>query len=58
MDLRLQRVGDVKLICMKTVTKWEDKLEKKECSRNRRGVKWLIYVIVKKMRIRDNGKEE
>jgi hypothetical protein len=29
-----------------------------ECSRHRRDIRWLISVIVKKMRIRDNGKEE
>jgi hypothetical protein len=31
---------------------------KEECNRQRRGIRWLISVIVKKMRIRDNGKEE
>jgi hypothetical protein len=35
---------------------------KEECNRHkhrhRRGIRWLISVIVKKMRIRDNGKKE
>jgi hypothetical protein len=31
---------------------------KEECNRHRRGIRWLISVIVKKMRIMDNGKKE
>jgi hypothetical protein len=31
---------------------------KEECNRHRRSIRWLISVIVKKMRLRDTGKEE
>lgn len=40
------------------MSKWEDRFQKKNVIDVEKGVRWLISVIVKKMRIRDNGKKE